>query len=174
LYAAKYSGEVGGMVIVDHATQLVKIGLGAGRSAAPDILPPSRGLPSLAQIRPIPDADFQKLPQRDYELHLWADAQPRLAQVMKRNQEMVSECSDEVKAAGTQNEAVPLGDRPLVAVSQPATKGLHEQLLTLSSDSKLVVAANSGHSVMVDRPDVVIEAIREVVDAVRNHARLKR
>jgi pimeloyl-ACP methyl ester carboxylesterase len=172
LYAAKYASEVAGMVMVDHATQFVKIGLSQGRSAAPGILPSSRGLPPVAKIRPDPDADFQKLPEPDYQLHLWADAQPRFAQVMKRDLEMVSECSDEVEAA-TQNKAVPLGDRPLVAVSQPATEGLHEQLLALSSDSKLVVAAGSGHSVMLDRPDVVIEAIREAVDAARNHARLK-
>ena len=173
LYAAKYASEVAGMVMVDHATQFVKIGLSPGRSAAPGrILPSSRGLPPVAKIRPDPDADFQKLPEPDYQLHLWADAQPRFAQVMKRDLEMVSECSDEVEAA-TQNKAVPLGDRPLVAVGQPATEGLHEQLLALSSDSKLVAAAGSGHSVMLDRPDVVIEAIREAVDAVRNHARLK-
>jgi pimeloyl-ACP methyl ester carboxylesterase len=173
LYAAEYAGEVAGMVIVDHATQLEKIGLSPDRSAAPGILPSSRGLAPLAEIRPSPDADFQKLPEPDYQLHLWADAQPRFAQVMKRNLEMVSDCINEVKAA-TQNEAVPLGARPLVTVSQPATKRLHEQLLMLSSDSEFVLAVNSGHSVMVDRPDVVIEAIREVVNAVRSHARLKR
>ncbi len=169
LYAAKYADDVAGMVIVDHATQPVPIGM-----TGPQGVPPSaRGLPPSAGIRPDPGTGFRKLPEHDYQLHLWADAQPRIAQVMERNLEMVSECSAEVKTA-TQNEGVPLGDRPLVAASQSATERLHMQLLALSLDSKLVVAANSGHLVMVDRADVVTEAIREVVDAVRNHARLKR
>jgi pimeloyl-ACP methyl ester carboxylesterase len=169
LYAAKYEDEAAGMVIVDHATgpMVTRINGAPGAPPRPPLsLPPSA-------TKPDPNAGFEKLPEYDYQLHVWANSQPGFSQVMNRNTEMVSECSAEVKAA-TQNQASPLGDKPFIALSQPATKQLHTQLLALSSNSKQVVAANSGHYVMVDRPDAVIGAIREVVEAVRNHAKLEK
>lgn len=43
---------------------------------------------------------------------------------------------------------------------------LQSELLSLSSDSEQAVAKNSGHFVIIDRPDVVVDSIRQVVDAV--------
>jgi hypothetical protein len=92
---------------------------------------------------------------------------------MNRNMEMATGCDAEVEAA-TQKQTRPLGDKPFIALSQPATQQLHGQLLSLSSNSKQVIAANSGHYVMVDRPDAVTGAIREVVEVAQNHTRLER
>ena len=36
-------------------------------------------------------------------------------------------------------------------------------MVTLSTRGKRIVADGAGHNIMVDRPDVVIDAIREVV-----------
>jgi pimeloyl-ACP methyl ester carboxylesterase len=44
---------------------------------------------------------------------------------------------------------------------------LQNDLATLSSDGKVVVAENSHHRIQEDRPDVVIAAIREIFDKVR-------
>jgi hypothetical protein len=37
----------------------------------------------------------------------------------------------------------------------------------LSSKGKQVIAKNSGHYIQLDRPDLVIEAVRSVVDQAR-------
>jgi pimeloyl-ACP methyl ester carboxylesterase len=72
----------------------------------------------------------------------------------------------------------PLGNKPLVNVS--TGEGTHSRecaklqadLLSLSENSKQVVAEKSGHFIIIDRPDVVIDAIRQVVQSVRNNSKL--
>jgi pimeloyl-ACP methyl ester carboxylesterase len=49
---------------------------------------------------------------------------------------------------------------------------LQIELLSLSQNSKEIVAEKSGHFVIIDRPDVVIDAISQVVQSVRNKAKL--
>src|SRR5437879_1067960 len=71
----------------------------------------------------------------------------------------------------------PLGDKPLVDVSTDEALGpdyakLQTELLSLSQNSKQIVAEKSGHFVIIDRPDVVIDAIRQVVQSVRNNSKL--
>jgi pimeloyl-ACP methyl ester carboxylesterase len=47
-------------------------------------------------------------------------------------------------------------------------------LATLSTNSRHVVATNSGHHIHLDEPDLVVEAIRQVVDAARTRRPLCR
>jgi len=49
---------------------------------------------------------------------------------------------------------------------------LQNALLSLSQNSKQIGAEKSGHFVIIDRPDVVIEAIRQVVQSARNKTKL--
>jgi len=44
--------------------------------------------------------------------------------------------------------------------------------LSLSENSKQVVAEKSGHFIIIDRPDAVTDAIRQVVQSVRNNSKL--
>lgn len=44
---------------------------------------------------------------------------------------------------------------------------LQTELVALSSDSKQVIAEQSGHAVQFDQPDLVIDAVREMVDAIK-------
>lgn len=44
---------------------------------------------------------------------------------------------------------------------------LQSELLELSSDSKQIIAEHSGHYIQSNQPDLVIKAIREMVDALR-------
>jgi pimeloyl-ACP methyl ester carboxylesterase len=92
---------------------------------------------------------------------------------MSRNVQMLSECEADV-AVATRNRTAPLGRKPFIALSTQASEPLHKQLLGLSTNSKQVTAANSGHYVMIDRPDAVITAIREVVAAARTGATLQK
>ena len=52
---------------------------------------------------------------------------------------------------------------------QPIWNRLQESLKALSPRSRRIIARGSGHHVMIDRPDVVIGAIRQVVTDVREH-----
>jgi len=44
---------------------------------------------------------------------------------------------------------------------------LQDELVALVPDARLVVAEQSQHHIQIDQPDLVIEAIRQVVEAVR-------
>jgi pimeloyl-ACP methyl ester carboxylesterase len=165
LYASRYPDEVAGMVIADHAASFTH-----GEKLGPKLVIRQPAQPSGKPADP--NAGFDKLPERDYRLHVWANSLPGRSQVMKRNFEMAGECSRDVEAA-TANVVNPLGDKPFIALSHSLAQELHTQLLSLSTNGRQVIAGNSGHYVMVDRPDAVIGAIREVVEAARNHTGLK-
>jgi len=57
-------------------------------------------------------------------------------------------------------------------VSENLWFGAQEHLASLSTDSTLVVAQNSGHIVPLEEPELVRETIRKVVVAVRHKAKL--
>jgi pimeloyl-ACP methyl ester carboxylesterase len=82
--------------------------------------------------------------------------------------------------------AVPrdLGDLPLIVVSRgrvdgppgatteditllgQAWRGLQADIAELSTDSRHIVAEDAGHYVQLDRPDLVVEAVRDMLDGV--------
>ncbi|PYT65325.1 MAG: hypothetical protein DMG39_29530 [Acidobacteria bacterium] len=90
--------------------------------------------------------------------------------------------------ASIKGQIYSFGDKPLVDVSaagtlRPAPPAVAEEraskyaelqtkLLSLSTNSKQIVAENSGHFIIIDRPDVVIDAIGQVVHSVRNNTKL--
>ncbi|MGI8486606.1 MAG: alpha/beta fold hydrolase [Thermomicrobiales bacterium] len=53
---------------------------------------------------------------------------------------------------------------------EAAWRPLQEKLVSLVPDAKLVVAERSGHYIQLDEPKLVTDAIRQVVDAVRDPA----
>jgi pimeloyl-ACP methyl ester carboxylesterase len=68
-------------------------------------------------------------------------------------------------------QAPALGDLPLVVLGRNERPGRQKELAdlkTLSSTGKLVIAKDSGHEIHLYRPDLVVQAIREVVEAARN------
>lgn len=83
-----------------------------------------------------------------------------------------------------------LGNRPLVVVSRDpenlwtglptdveedfnqASEAMQVELARLSSASSRVIAKGSGHYVQIQRPDVVIEAVHNVVDQCRSQDRI--
>jgi pimeloyl-ACP methyl ester carboxylesterase len=42
-----------------------------------------------------------------------------------------------------------------------------KQLLQLSSDSKLIVAKKSSHSIMIDEPDLVVDVVNNMIDRIK-------
>lgn len=96
----------------------------------------------------------------------------------------VDASADEVRNTG------PMGDIPLVVITrafgaevasdlppefvraaEQAWQELQVDLTTLSTNSTHVVAAKAGHFVQVDEPQLVIDAIRKVVEEVRKKGR---
>jgi pimeloyl-ACP methyl ester carboxylesterase len=168
IYAAEYPGNILGMVIVDHAFQ--------GGPAPPHPASSSGSLrgyspPALISQAPIAigfedNSNFSKLPQRDQELHMWALSQhPILV-----DYEMVADCFSGIERM-TGGRAYPLGNMHLVVISTPnEARGyaeLQAKLLTLSRNSEHIIAWKSTHMVPIDEPEVITEAIHEVVDGSR-------
>lgn len=89
---------------------------------------------------------------------------------------MMSECVAQGEAI-TKEHSHPLGDKPLVDIGTDEALGpnyvkLQPELLYLSQNSKQIIAEKTGHFVINDRPDVVIEAIRQAVQSIHNKAKL--
>lgn len=186
LYAAQYPNDVAGLVFVDHAIAMINrrplSGGGAVSSPPPPPAPPHDG----QRISIGMEDDFSKLPALDRELHLWATTQDRgKASSPDNPMDMLLDCVAQADAA-SKDQSYPLGDKPLVDVSAGNTPPLpppvaeqwhikyaelQTKLLSLSRNSKQLVAENSGHFIIIDRPDVVIDAIRQVVQSVRNNSK---
>lgn len=168
LFALRYPAEVAGMVIIDHA--FIDIGSGE-QSAAPSArMKDLDSPPVLISQTPITldledSQDFTRLPARDQEAHRWA-----LAVSTRPTAGMAAGYFDEV-ASAEQQRACPLGRMPLAVISTPNDnphyQALQRKLLTLSRDSRQIVATHSSHMVIIDQPDVVVRAIRDVVTEVR-------
>jgi pimeloyl-ACP methyl ester carboxylesterase len=181
VYAGRYPDEAAGIVFVDHAfSSTVVSSLRNDAKAPPPLLTP--GPPVLSgsgggkAMGLESDPNFSKLSERDRELHLWAIAQARDQAVLQSNHETSMQCAGQADAFAKERSQ-PLGDRPIVDVSTdeartPDYVKLQTDLLSLSENSKEIIAENSGHFVIIDRPDVVIDAISRVVQSVRNNAKL--
>jgi len=177
LYAATYETEVAGMVIVDHAANFPV------RNTSLPAQRPVQTSPSLPveRIR-LGESAFQKLPAREYALHQWAASMPGAAEVLRTNPSLLSGCTSDVNAR-TGGRERPLQDKPLVVLhtnsgeAAPLADGspymrLQRSLAALTTNSAMVQADQSGHYIMIDRPDLVIGATRRVVDAARTRTRL--
>jgi hypothetical protein len=106
-------------------------------------------------------SNFKQLPERIRQLHRWAmSLNPKLP-----TWDDVDDCLAQLKSAAS------LGDRPLVVVStNNQARGyarLQSELLALSHNSTQLFADRSFHSVEIDQPEVVVAAIKRVVESVR-------
>ena len=78
-----------------------------------------------------------------------------------------------VPASGAQAAAMKsFGDLPLIVLTAklndlPGWPERQSELLQLSSNSQQLFAENSGHNVQVDEPQVVVEAILQMIQQVR-------
>lgn len=169
LYASQYPADVAGMVLVDHAF----IDMGKS-SPAPQPAPTSAtgdSPPVLISQTPIAldiedDRNFSKLPLTNQQAHRWALSRSSTLPTG----EMASEYFTEVDAAEG-SLPYPIRDKPLVVISTlndtPKYKELQVKLLTLSRNSRQLIAENSTHMVIIDQPEIVVRAIREVVQLLK-------
>ena len=153
LYATTYPDEVVGLVLVDAAHE--------------DWYQAVR-----AALSPAQRAEYDRLA---------AEGPPELADDPNHERLDTDASALEMRDAAA---ASPLRPMPLAVVTHgrpwdwpagyPANelettwRTLQERLAGLTPDARLVVAEGSGHFIPGDRPDAIVDAVREVVDAVRD------
>jgi len=173
LVASEHPDEVAGIVMVDHAFLPGAAGATPARvqaeSAASGDSPPSLIFQTPVVFSHEDEPGFKNLPKAAQLLDQWASSRnPDLPTA-----ETTGHCIEAAETAA-RGKAHPLGNLPLVVVSTANDSAgyseLQSHLLSLSSDTVQRVATRSFHSVEISEPGVVIGAIREVVDAVRNHS----
>jgi formylglycine-generating enzyme required for sulfatase activity/alpha-beta hydrolase superfamily lysophospholipase len=138
---------------------------------------------------PKTEPPFDKLPADVQKMRLWFRSNPKLSAAVDN---LWAEELQAMHAARVKVDC-PLGEKPFV-VMIPSDKGpgspppgisaetwkhvLKEKreqklvLTKLSRNSKLIVASRTGHHIQLDQPELVIEAIRQVVDAVQHGRKL--
>jgi pimeloyl-ACP methyl ester carboxylesterase len=200
-FATAYPDAAAGMVLVDSVFEdqripiqgkAVRLRDGAvgkqfptPREAMTDAERPA-GLESPRSVPPQPlDPVFLHLPSRERRLHAWAAALPTLADAEDSQREWSTESFALMHAT---RQAGSLGAIPLIVLTRAeggysdnldvsATELDHERkegqatLALLSTNSKQLTLA-CGHSMQLEAPGSVAAAIREVVQAVRNHTTL--
>src|SRR5260370_38458046 len=102
-------------------------------------------------------------------------AQVRNQMALRTNENINPQCFADAEAFA-KDHPHPLGDKPLVDVSTDEMRTaedvrLQTELLALSQNSKEIIAENSTHFVIINRPEAVIHAIIQVVRPVLNNAR---
>jgi len=176
LYASLYRGEVAGMVLVDssHPEQRKR-------------LPPALNDLDASWLREQEFLEFT-LPFGIPRLLGFCDTDVK-ARAAECNFHSAREAVAEMKTfpvSAAQTAATgSLGNMPLAVIShdpdkpQPdlpedlvkpinsAWQQMQEELAHLSTAGTHVIARNSGHYIQIDRPEVVIEAVRTVVDQAR-------
>ena len=165
LYTSEYKSDVAALVLVDHAF------LPSASRVSP--APPPPGLDSAPRLifkTPInltaeESSDFTRLPVAAQALHRWADAQhPALP-----TPELAEDCLARLKEREPVEYA--LGNLPLAVISTANDleeyKQLQSDLLALSHVSKRYTAAHSFHSVEIDQPETIVEAIEALLSRLR-------
>jgi pimeloyl-ACP methyl ester carboxylesterase len=193
-HAARHPGGVAGLVLVDPPTEWMQIdaaqahmlrggaslaGLGAwlarlgvvraslalltgGAPGAPRRFVRIFG-PTAARTLERLVGEVRKLPP---ELHpivqaLWC--QPKCFRALADHLRMLPQATTAALAAGT------LGDVPTVVISSaaqpPAIKAAHDALARMSSGGRVVFASMSGHWVPYDEPELIVQAIHDVIGA---------
>jgi len=134
------------------------------------------------------EAPYDKLPPAEQKFTRWAMSLPYSKARFEGGDTLdIRKDFIEMHRVAAQSERS-LGSIPLVILSKtPAmdndddykpdqlawNQNSQTQLVKLSTNSKHVIAAHSGHHIQLDEPDLVIDSILSVVDAVKYHRPLK-
>ena len=189
LYASQYSEDVVGLVLVDssHENQvtpemskririqswLYQILRIASQVGIVRFVGQMNLLPILEDVRqeikkyPLAvQSLFDTFKSFCYRPHYWATASSELANI--------EESLKEIRAVSS------LGNLPLIVLSQGSKdpkisdervqrwSSLQLELTKLSSNSQRIVAEDSGHLIQLDQPELVVDAVQQIVQAYLN------
>jgi pimeloyl-ACP methyl ester carboxylesterase len=194
LYAHQYPQEVAGMVLVDssHEEQFSPEPIQKVMQGMTRLMPLMYGYmqtvvgTGLAALKPtlLPDAgrDLTLLPQETAEIYqALTVSDPKLVTAAAGEVQALSESLDQMRAA----QITSLGDIPLIVLrhgkaepmmTTPEVAQLIEEtfaklqtdMAALSPKGRVVVAEQSGHIIHLEQPGLVIDAIQQVLAAVRS------
>jgi pimeloyl-ACP methyl ester carboxylesterase len=175
LYATLYRSEVAGMVLVDSSHPEQK------KRSPPELndldktwlrdqefleFTMSLGIPRLlgfcgsnAEVRAA-DCNFHSAREEVAELKAFPESAAQTATTSTLGMPL---------AVLTHDPGHPEPDMPedVVQPAEQAWQQMQDELAQLSTKSTHVIAKNSGHYIQLDRPDLVVEAVRNVVEQVR-------
>jgi len=186
VYAHNYPDEVAGMVLVDSAHEegyiripyLTKVDQIMTRQHRMFAFLSSTGLMALAP---------QNVPNPGLPDDVYAHYQAILAtsSYFETNIEETNALEESYTEVGALH-ITSFGDLPLIVLRRgrwdvipffsdfenqrawDVSQELQSELAALSSEGQLIVAEQSGHTIQIDQPDLVIDAVREIVDVIRN------
>lgn len=167
LYASQFPEEVAGIVLVDsahedypfHSPLLIRVGL---------LIAPL-GIPRLFAQFVVADNPIFNRHSKYPKAYRAIAASTKYLYTVRREYS----AADESRRQGRRSKKS-LGDRPLVILLPtsdhelfPVARKLQTDLASRSTEGKLIMVENTGHHIQHDRPEVVVDAVREVVEAVR-------
>lgn len=169
LYASQFPEEVAGMVLVDSAHEdysirhLLPLYIRLGLLTAP------LGIPRLFAGVVVSENPIFAGDSKYPSAYRAVATSTKYLNTVRREWSAVDESWSQ--ARGSKKS---LGDRPLVVLLPtsdhelfPLARKLQTDLANRSTEGKLILVENSGHHIQHDRPEVVVDAVREVVEAVR-------
>lgn len=175
LFAAAHPDEVAGMVLVDARSEYVDALVSPAEAEGFAAALKTQGLVySMARRLGVARAFAAQL--------IGLDTLPNAIATEMVLQKTAAGAIDATTAEGTARAdadaalaGTTLGTLPLVVVAAdtsladlPNWQAAQERMAALSSNGKLVVAEHSSHDVQLEKPAIVIDAIRAVVSDVRN------
>ena len=175
LYAKTYRGEVAGVVLADATSESTLYDAKSANARASIIAQIEKGL-----VNARPGVPMLELP-KDTAAEVAMSFTPEIFRAVKDEYQAIDRTPAELRGShgyGT------LDDIPLVVVrrgrtAQPPSatdeswRAEQELLPALSTNSVLLVAANSGHVIPYDEPAIIADAVRRVMDACRTKGRIK-
>jgi pimeloyl-ACP methyl ester carboxylesterase len=191
LYQLDYPDDVVGLVLVDPSTEdgLFTMFQGQGVTIASltaeqlrSTLPANSPVP-IPRRSPQGGAPFDRLPPELYHLRIKLDQRLIDSFPSTVSPDIVRESSEGERAAlaklleGRNKPDAPIVNRPLVVLTRGQSNGpveSHSRLAGLSKNSRQTVVSGAGHEIHLFAPSVVVQAIQDVVTAVRQQSPLAR
>jgi pimeloyl-ACP methyl ester carboxylesterase len=190
LFADKYPDEVVGMVLVDPASEdrLFLFFEGKAVDVASltaeqrrSIIPP--GPAKVPRRSPQTGGPFDRLPRELYELRIKLDKRLIASAPELAPYEVVVSTAERERANLARLREVrtaqphSLGDRPLVVLTRgidasQAVRDVHARLAGLSTNSRHTIVTDAGHEIHLFQPSAMIQAIRDVLEAIRSKKQL--
>ena len=187
LYARQHPNEVAGMVLVDSALvpenpQIAQLAVSLQSSPVWTKILATIGVARLGMMLGPVGYPFSELPPDSVDEALAISSSTRHQYEIADETSSLLESVSEVHAA-----PMSLGDKPLIVLTagplQLEGMGLSQEqidqmdeahsehqadLARRSQNGKQIIAEESGHYIHLEQPDLVIDSIRQVVDAARN------
>ena len=189
-YQAEFPGDVVGMVLVDPATETRLFTYFEGNAVAIASLSAEQlrstipsGSVDVPRRAPQTGTPFDRLPPPLYQTRIKLDARliATIPDTVTYEARLAGAERERVRLARlkelSETQAHPLADRPLVILtrgleSNQELQDAHAELTRLSTNSRHRVIPGAGHEIHLFAPDAVVQAIADVVKALRENARL--